>query len=77
MTLKNRLATLETAMGPPFINDVRTASLRDLCLAIAHAFTVEELETCCEAQGETNDFLGLVEMIREQVPSFGVDYERA
>lgn len=76
MTLRNRLATLETAMGAPIITDVRTASLRDLCLALAHAFTVEELKASCEAQ-ETNDFLGLVEMIREQVPSFGVDYERA
>ena len=77
MTLKSRLATLETAMGAPVIRDVRTASLRDLCLSIAHEFTVEELKACCDAQGETTDFIGLVEMIREQVPGFGVDYANA
>lgn len=77
MTLKNRLAMLETGMGPPIIHDVRTASLRDLCLTVAHEFTVEELKACCEAQGDGSDFVGLLDMIRGQVPSFGANYEGA
>lgn len=71
MTLKHRLETLETSLGAPIIKDVRTASLRDLCQAVAHAFTIDELRRACDGQGEGKDFLGLVEMVREQVPSFG------
>lgn len=69
MTIRKRLASLEADMGAGPYKDVRLMSLQELCRALAHERTAEELRADCEADG--SDFPGLLQMIREHVPGYG------
>jgi hypothetical protein len=69
--LSKRLAALE-AEQTPVIKDVRTASTRDLARALASVPLAVLRAEWSDTSDE--DFAAVLEMIREHVPSYGVEH---